>query len=179
MGIIKWYSRCAKLYFGLSCVLGIVCCAWTLDHDDYVQGNPIWAFGMIGTVFTSLLIFAVVHQACRQKKTVQGVSAGTTCWTCCGSDTNGKGYRLAHLAASFISIFSVCVASGNIINWYDNRSTASAVLMVLSACIITVQWLFLVFCVPCNGILLCFPSSNDALLQQYVEYGDYMASKAS
>ena len=185
------FVRCAQLYVGFSCLLGVICCIWTVAH--YVKEDPVWTFGIVGMTF-SLLLFAAVllefvkHARSNSTDGVQRNNAMLRVFAACKwCEIIDIGLILAHLTASFISIFSECVATGNIINWYDqcnDTSPTSQGLFVLSVLIIVIQWLFCVLCVPNNGILLCFANTSvdsqvNALFDQYVRNASYMLHSKS
>ena len=187
---LKPFVQCAQLYVGFSCLLGVICCIWTVAH--YMKEDPVWTFGIVGMIFSLLLFTAVLLEFAKHKRkeSTDGVQrssmARRALLACTLCEVNEIGMRLAHITASFISIFSVCVATGNIINWYDqcnDTAQTSLGLFVLSVATIVIQWLFCVLCVPYNGITLCFVNTSvdslvNALHEQYVTNGCYfLASK--
>ena len=185
------FVRCAQLYVGFSCMLGVICCIWTVAH--YVKEDPVWTFGIVGMIFSLLLFTAVLLEFAKHRKNkstddVQSSSMTRRVFAACKlCEVNEMGMRLAHVTASFISIFSVCVATGNIINWYDqcnDTAQTSLGLFVLSVATIVIQWLFCVLCVPYNGIALCFVNTSvdslvNALHDQYVKHGYYFLATKS
>lgn len=176
-GALQPYVYFARAYVAFSCLLGVICCIWTVHH--YGKSDPEYAFGWVGTVFSCLLFFAAFHQILDHQRT-NATESGKSCPACYSAKDYGA--RLAHVTASFITIFSVCVATANIINWYsayDVKTKVSNVLLWFSVITIIIQWLFCTLCVPCNGIKLCFvsniPDSHINLLhQQYVVFTPYL-----
>lgn len=151
----------AQLYIFMSSMLTVVCCWWTFS--DYLNGNQtmffysataaiLMAFILIGL----LLELRSFNHSCLDLLRVKGL-----------------GFRLVHIVCSIVFIFSVSTAAVNLYEPGTNKA-----LQVISAFIFLVQLLFLIFCVPCNGVQVALYHKLDdsvkTALDSQFEHTTYM-----
>lgn len=127
----------ARSYMFYSCVIALICSAWTLNN--YTNGNiTMRAYAWIGTVASALLVLGIlVEGAIYQRPSDSRPYAYTE-----AVRQRGVGVSIVHVATSTIGIFSVCVAAVNI---YGNASDG---LYAISCVVIAVNWMYYVMFTP-------------------------------
>jgi len=139
--VSKWDIIAAQCYMVFSCIVALVCSAWTLDN--YMDGSTTMrAYSWVGTLSAATLLLGLLIEWVVYRR-------GGCCAPCAPAASkieairrNGVGITVVHVATSSISMFSVCAASVNI---YENASTG---LYALSCAVIAFYWVYMVMYTP-------------------------------
>ena len=138
----------AQLYILMSSMLTVVCCWWTFS--DYLNGNQtMFFYSATAAILMALILIGLflelreVSHSCLNLLRVKGL-----------------GFRLVHIVCSIIFIFSVSTAAVNLYEPGTNKA-----LQVISAFIFLVQLLFLIFCIPCNGVQVALYNKLEGSVQ--------------
>lgn len=127
----------ARSYMVFSCVVALICSAWTLDN--YMNGNiTMRAYAWIGTVASAMLVLGLLTEGAIYRR-----SSGNPPYAYAeAARQRGVGVSMVHVATATIGIFSVCVAAVNI---YGNASDG---LYAMSCAVIAVNWIYYVMFTP-------------------------------
>lgn len=138
----------AQLYIFMSSMLTVVCCWWTFS--DYLNGNQtMFFYSATAAILIAFILIGLLlelrnfNNSCLNLLRVKGL-----------------GFRLVHIVCSIIFIFSVSTAAVNLYEPGTNKA-----LQVISAFIFLVQLLFLIFCIPCNGVQVALYNRLDESVQ--------------
>jgi len=139
--VSKWDIIAAQCYMVFSCIVALVCSAWTLD--TYMDGSiTMRAYSWVGTMSAATLLLGLIIEWVVYRR-------GGCCALCAKAESKieevrrkGVGVTVVHVATASICMFSVCAAAVNI---YENASTG---LYALSCAVIAFYWVYHVMYTP-------------------------------
>lgn len=158
----------ARSLIVMSCVLALICSAWTID--SYVQGsNVMLAYAWIGTAASAALVVGLfvegVHYYLKQRfqenEKFEAQHENENDTTVAGrlqrlqkgasnlaeqARQSGVGVSIVHIATVTITIFAICVAAVNV------HSNVSSGLYAISCAVIAYVWIYNVLFVPKTAV---------------------------